>query len=123
MLKINYTEKVENQIKPPIGKKYNCNKLVKCAKNSYNCNLLLGHQNNLRKFWNITILTIPISKASTFHPQGSTITLKSPYLITYVCQILAYMTYVGKYQKAETRHHTFYLVIFLTIFLKLFFKV
>ena len=29
------------------------------------------------------------------------------------------MTYVGKYQDTNIRHHTFYLVIFLTICLKL----
>ena len=31
------------------------------------------------------------------------------------------MTYVGKYQDTNIRHHTFYLVIFLTICLKLIF--
>ena len=32
---------------------------------------------------------------------------------------MAYVTYVGKYQKAYIRHHTFYLGIFLTVFCKL----
>ena len=44
--------------------------------------------------------------------QGSTITIKSPYVITCVCNILAYVTCVGKYQKAYIRRHTFYLVKF-----------
>ena len=33
-------------------------------------------------------------------------------------KFLAYVTYVGKYQKAYIRRYTFYLVIFLTIFPK-----
>ena len=36
-----------------------------------------------------------------------------------VAKILAYVTYVRKYQKAYIRYHIFYLVIFLTIFPKL----
>ena len=34
-------------------------------------------------------------------------------------KILAYVTYVGKYQKVYIKHHNFYLVIFLIIFPKL----
>ena len=35
-------------------------------------------------------------------------------------KILAYVTYVGKYQKACISRHAFYLVIFLTVLPKLF---
>ena len=45
--------------------------------------------------------------------QDSTVTVKSLYMITYVCQNF------GKYRKANIRHHTFYLVISLTICPKL----
>ena len=42
------------------------------------------------------------------------------YVMTTLCiKILAYVTYVGKYQKAYIRHHNFYLGIFHTIFPKL----
>ena len=45
--------------------------------------------------------------------QVSTITIKSPHVIKYVCPNF------GQYQKAYIRRHAFYLVIFPTIFPKL----
>ena len=51
--------------------------------------------------------------------QGSIITIKLLYVITLHAKILAYMTYIGKYQKAYIQHHNFYPVIFLTVFPKL----
>ena len=51
--------------------------------------------------------------------RDSTITIKSLYVITYVCQNFGVRDVLGKYQKTYKRLYTFYIVIFLTIFAKL----
>ena len=51
--------------------------------------------------------------------QGSTITIKLQYVITYLCQNFGIHDVHGQIPNAFIRRHTFYLVIFLTIFLAL----
>ena len=63
-------------------------------------------------------LSIFSQNAGKYGPeQGSTITIISLHVITYVYQNFGVRDVLGEIPK--NRHHTFYLVIFLTIFPKL----